>query len=831
MPKRLSFAYLTPLFTNQMGKELYFGIKEELQEKGIDLTVFVGGSLEKGKNSWTDIAANSTYELAKHGGFDGIIIYGGAIGHLVETEQLDSFCSSFNPIPVINISLALANTPSVIISNYQGMYQLTEHLITAHQCKNFAFIKGPELHDEAEQRFKAFADALAYHQLSLDPELNLPGDFSNYAGVMAVKEIINKQSTLPDAIVCVDDDTALGVLKELKAHSISVPAEIIVTGFDDALFAKNCIPSITSVKQPFQTLGKTAALQLLRKVNGKQIAAITEVEALPIIHESCGCFGDNKPQFENSASQAITDQSLFSQEIINQYDAKLIIDHTLISNLLSSLEKISKGGSETLFYNTFNQFIEQQSDLQTKIEPILSFLVSLKTYVKNIIDEEPLATIFQQAIINIYSIIHRKTALALYQTENNYYHIDYVNQQLHQATNLEQLYDMSHQLLSEQHINSCAILLYQGEGENKKLDNLRMTFAYNKQRLPLPKSGVTTCLKETFDNFFQRNGDNVILMPLSLSDEKIGILMLEQGDTILELCQALSWHLSSIIKRLQTLQEKEQKRVQLENTLQDLRSTQQRLIESEKLASLGKLVADVAHEMNTPLGISITYSSLIVDTVGKIERLVSSGQIKKSELTEQLSILQKAGKATLFNLNRSTDLVNSFKSLSIEHDASQLRTVFIKEIIEDSLVPMRSRLNKANHQIDIVCPSHLVTHSYPKSIIQVLMSLIDNSICHAYQQDEQGRLSITAEQNNNQIKITYQDDGCGISKQDKENILEPFFTTKRNQGHVGIGLTTIYNIIKKHLHGHLKICDISSGTKIIVTFPTKIKNMNNTELN
>ncbi|WP_193755532.1 substrate-binding domain-containing protein [Psychromonas sp. psych-6C06] len=822
MKKRYSFAYLTSLFTNQMGRELYLGMKEALQDKEVDLTVFVGGALQGKETLCSDLADNTAYELAQKGDFDGIIIYGGAIGQLISKEEVEAFCNSFSPIPVVNISLQLPNIPSVVISNYQGMYKLTEHLISAHDCNNFAFIKGPETHEEAEQRFNAFHDALADNQISINEEFILPGNFSMEAGVAAVAELMKKpKSCLPDAIVCVDDDTALGVINALKEQKISVPSEIIVTGFDDARFAKNCVPSITSVQQPFQKLGQTAALQLFEKVNGNPIAQLIEVESLPVIHESCGCYGHQQFPFIARTENEENDDNMFIDSMIGSYQENLTINSLLLMQLLSSLEKVCNGETEVVFYNAFSLFMDNQSAPQEKIPFILNLLANLKNHVQHKFEERLLNAIFQQAALNAHSIIQRTSALAQYQTEENYNQLNFVNQKLHQATSLKQFYEMSHKLLGSQYINRCAILLYQERG--KKLDNLRMTFSYNQQQLSIPSEASPICLTSIFDDFFQRGKSNAIVMPLTLSREKIGIVLLDLNNDILDLSQTLSWHFSSILKRLQTISENEQKRGQLESTLQDLQKTQQRLIETEKLAALGKLVADVAHEMNTPLGVSITYSSLIVDTTEKIEQLINNGPVKKSELNAQLALLNKAGKANLVNLGRSSDLVNSFKNLAIEHDPTQLRTLFIKETIEDAIVPMRNRLNKAHHQVTINSPSKLVAYSYPRSLVQVLMAFIDNSLCHAYKLDERGCITISAEQDEEQIMIIYEDDGCGISDHDRNHILEPFFTTKRNQGHVGLGLTTIHNIVRKNLHGKLKICNVAQGTRIQLSFPVDIK--------
>jgi len=820
MAKPYSFAYLTSLLTNQMAKELYLGIKETLSDHNITLTTFCGGALSGEAKGEHVVTSNAVYALAKQGDFDGIIVYGGAIGQFVSTDQMELFCKQFDQTPLLNISLRLPTTPSVVISNYFGMYQLVEHIIRTHHCAKIAFIQGPMEHEEAVDRFRAFCDALQANNLSIDRNDIFTGDYSTKAGRDAVDKIISEKRGLPDAIVCVDDDTALGVIDTLKSYSIKVPSDVIVTGFDDAVFSKSSSPTITTVQQSFYSLGKLVAKQLIEKVSGATIPLLSELKARPVLRESCGCA-------EGANLFAIKDlhfaeQCTFPQWITGIFKDKLTINVQIVEQLYDAIQSIPSVNGSTIFLTTFNLFLESQSNLSSKKDDLQCFLYLFEKQFNRLFHKNEIVTVITQATVSIYVMIQRQNELEELRKQENYFEINMLNQRLHQTNSKQDFYEKCHYLLMDQNISSCAILLY--EKSNMLEGAMHLAFAFNEQQFLFPGETSMGDLSELLQQYFKRKNNNVVILPLSLNGDQFGCLLLELDDELLEFTHSLSWHFAAILSRFQIMEEKEQKRVQLELTVKELRDTQQQLIESEKLASLGKLVAGVAHEINTPLGVSITYSSYINNMVSDIRKLLESNSLKKSELRAKLKQLNEAAEGNLSNLMRSAKLIDSFKSLAVEHDSSERSSFILKEVISDAILPLKARVTKSQHNIDISCPKNIFIHSYSKSIMQVVMGFIDNTLCHAYSEGEHGNISIKVSKKGEEILLIYTDDGMGITEKDRMNVFEPFFTTKRHRGHVGLGLSTIHNIIRRHLCGELMICNPAQGTKISVTFPIDIRN-------
>lgn len=209
--KKNRLAFLTSMLTNPLSKKIYLGIKDYIEDKDVSLFTFTGGSLIKEFNEWIDITSNTIYELPTNKHYDALIIYAGSIGQYIGSRDILDFCRKFK-IPVINISYYLPEIPSVIVSNTQGMYQLCCHLIKEHNYSKLAFIKGPEKHNEAIDRFKGYKKALEYCGLVFKEEYICRGDFSQASEAEGVKTLLDIRGLKPDSIVCVDDDTALGVI-------------------------------------------------------------------------------------------------------------------------------------------------------------------------------------------------------------------------------------------------------------------------------------------------------------------------------------------------------------------------------------------------------------------------------------------------------------------------------------------------------------------------------------------------------------------------------------------------------------------------------------------
>lgn len=259
---------------------------------------------------------------------------------------------------------------------------------------------------------------------------------------------------------------------------------------------------------------------------------------------------------------------------------------------------------------------------------------------------------------------------------------------------------------------------------------------------------------------------------------------------------------------------------ELQNSLQMLQETQHQLIQSEKMAALGGLVAGVAHEINTPVGISVTAASLLDEKTKECAALFETQKMKRSDLENYLKLAQESSGMILSNLRRASDLINSFKQVAVDQTCEQPGVFNLRECIDNIVMTMRPTLRKTSHSVQVQCPENLELASYPGAIGQAISNLIINSLVHGFEAMKNGVISIDVHEQGNEVEICYHDNGKGIPEQHLEHVFEPFFTTKRNHGGTGLGLHILYNLVTQTLDGRIS-CENSpaGGALFCMTIP------------
>lgn len=261
---------------------------------------------------------------------------------------------------------------------------------------------------------------------------------------------------------------------------------------------------------------------------------------------------------------------------------------------------------------------------------------------------------------------------------------------------------------------------------------------------------------------------------------------------------------------------------ELHVTLSDLRNTQSQLIESEKLSSLGGMVAGVAHEINTPIGLCITTHSFIVDAVRDITERFNSGSMGKNDFISFLQVLEESVDILSKNLQRAANLVKSFKHVSEDQAGEAMRKFDLKEYLEEILSTLQPKLKSTKHKVQITCPTGILINSYPGALSQVLTNLMMNSLLHGFEAIEKGFITIEASDMGECVEILYMDDGKGLTKEARTKIFEPFYTTKRGEGGTGLGMHLVYNLVSQQLNGTIRVQDSSSGCAFIITIAKQV---------
>lgn len=340
------------------------------------------------------------------------------------------------------------------------------------------------------------------------------------------------------------------------------------------------------------------------------------------------------------------------------------------------------------------------------------------------------------------------------------------------------------------------------------------------------------------------NSQSQVAVPMLNKDDLVGVFMVEspkvhffdKKDEVLvsilanqaaiafynaRLNQDLVTANASLQEYSDTLEQKVEVRTrELSKTLDDLRATQNQLVEAEKMAALGGLVAGVAHEINTPVGIGVTAASLLEDKTVAFQKTYKDGQMKRSDLEKYLDTASQSSNMILKNLSRAAELIQSFKQVAVDQSTEERRSFPVKSYLEEILLSLRPKLKRTQLTTKISGDDSLTLDSYPGVLSQIVTNLVMNSLVHAYEPDDAGQLTFDLKQEAGRLIFEYADDGRGIPKKDLSKIFDPFFTTKRGQGGSGLGLHIIYNLVTQKLNGTIRCeSEVGVGTRFTIEIP------------
>jgi PAS domain S-box-containing protein len=258
----------------------------------------------------------------------------------------------------------------------------------------------------------------------------------------------------------------------------------------------------------------------------------------------------------------------------------------------------------------------------------------------------------------------------------------------------------------------------------------------------------------------------------------------------------------------------------LEASLVSLEQAQAHLVESKKMAALGGLVAGVAHEINTPVGIGVTAASFLEMKTQSLAALAADHRLKKSDLEKYIKQATETSGSILKNLNRAADLIKSFKLVAVDQTAEDRRRFILKEYIDNVLLSLRPGYKRTRHTIHVTCPPELALFSYPGAFSQIISNLIMNSLIHGFEGIEAGRIEIQASTAGGKLHFRYSDNGIGMSPEVVKKIYDPFFTTKRVPDGTGLGMHIVYNLITQVLEGKINCTSTEGeGTVFSISIP------------
>ncbi|MDF3127277.1 two-component regulator propeller domain-containing protein [Rheinheimera sp. 1928-s] len=291
---------------------------------------------------------------------------------------------------------------------------------------------------------------------------------------------------------------------------------------------------------------------------------------------------------------------------------------------------------------------------------------------------------------------------------------------------------------------------------------------------------------------------SVLYFPLTVSGKAVGVFSVQSlkeqaySDSQIELLRTLASYVAISVANA--------------DSFEQLQLTQQQLITQEKMAGLGSLVAGVAHEINTPLGICVTASSHLQTELDTVQHAVDQKVLQQSQFQRFLQHLREGLKILQVNTGRAADLVQSFKKVSVDQSNVSLREFNLATYVQDVVLTLKPQLHKAGCLLDVQCDSNLVIYSDPGAIAQIITNLVFNALIHGVKDRPDPRIQLSFSQEGRTLMMKFSDNGKGLDQRALQHLFEPFYTTNRNNGGTGLGAHIVYNLVTVSLKGSNKCC-------------------------
>ncbi|MBN2547113.1 MAG: substrate-binding domain-containing protein, partial [Spirochaetes bacterium] len=637
--KRITIGYITPRIYLGIQYSYFKGIVEGINDCNANLLCFSGAS--HGFFLESDRQANVMFDLVSSDIIDGMICWTSGLfykdKYIFDIEKLLKLNRS---IPIVCIGKPLHDFPTITTDNYQGIDQIIEHLAEVHKLKKIAFVRGPEYHLYAEERYQGYLKSMKKYNLSIDNRLiTQPDEFIDETGVKAVKYYFDdmKLKTGKDieAIVTTSDLISVGVVNELKKRGISIPNDIAVVGYNNREECIEITPQMTSVDLQFVETGKIAIKTILQMTENKKIPEFVYIPTKLVIRESCGCLN---PALINSEKLLLSEFSSSSANL----DLKLLTDNKnkIIKELSSYLLKYSdnihfdKKWTIKLVNSLFNEIYSD-----SKNEFIGTLMMVVDEFLKDYNDIFIWQYLISKLYLLIFPLLNDKI---LFSKAESVFHNSRVRifQKLDQSVIINKLNALSQQnifprisasivttfevskllsLASQEFpkvgIEECYIAVYidkfhpeykseliMGYNENGVIDLKNYDAIYNSYNF-LPK-----------DLFPFSKKHQLIVIPLFFQNYQTGYIIFKITNIDINLYYILASYLSSALQGSKLVKDLEKRAQELMKTYDNLKENQERLLAAEKMASLGRLTAGIAHEMNTPLAAARN----AIDELGKL---------------------------------------------------------------------------------------------------------------------------------------------------------------------------------------------------------------------
>jgi signal transduction histidine kinase/DNA-binding LacI/PurR family transcriptional regulator/AraC-like DNA-binding protein/DNA-binding response OmpR family regulator len=796
---RLTIGYLTPRIGDNVSQALWSGVVDAARERGAHLICFAGETLRDPEGFPSP--ANVAYNLASAEVVDGLVSWASSVGGTLEPDKVASFHARYYPLPMVSITLPMEGIPTVSIDSYQGMRDMIAHLIEVHGYRRLSFVRGPESHYYAQERYRAYTDALGAYGISLDPKLvTMPGEFVPATGVEGIRLLLDERNLRPqvdiEAVVTVSDLPALGALGELQARKIQVPETMALVGFNDVLEGRFVTPPLTSVRLPFYEQGRRAVEMLLAMLAGDQVPEQVVLPAKLKVRQSCGCWLP-------SVVQAATDPTPPSATEADLFAALSTRRELILRAMVQAAGSVPKGlgpdwasrlfdpfvaqvtgdpAARGVFLQELDKLLRQATLASGQVQGWHDVVSALRRHALPCFgdaDAEALRRaedLWGQGRVLIGEAVRRAHGHEMVRRTRQTQTLQQISRALVTTFDVAELADVLARGLPELGIECCYLSLY--ESPQKPTERARLILAYDGTgRIALTPNEPSFPSEQLapIDLTDQIRPDkpcSLVVEPLHFRNEQIGFALFGVGPGDGTIYEVLRGQISSSLKGALLFDE--------------TRKAQAAAEKADRLKM--RLLANVSHELRTPLNVIIGCTQEALNSP-----VAYDGDLPEELLNDLVHIHQSAE----HQLRVINDLLDLSRAEINELDL-YLELLDPRPLLKEVFRSMANTDSRSKVTWHLQLPERLPTiQADPVRLRQILLNLLSNASKFV----ERGKVILGAEVMAKALHIWVQDTGIGVPIEMQERIFEPFITAghanRRLEG-AGLGLTITRRLLALH---------------------------------
>jgi len=765
----------------------------------VNLICFPGGRLQAADSF--EIQRNAIFDLVNNKSLDGLITWSSSLGGVLGPAEIREFHQRYHPLPMVSLAQFMEGMPTVSVDSYLGMRALLAHLVETHGFERIAFIRGPEEHYYAQERYRAYLDTLQTFNLPLDPRLvtrPLPWE----AGAEAVEVLLDERGLKPgkdfDALVAVSDMMAIWAMKTLQARGFEVPKDVAVTGFNNSMEERLATPPLTTVDLPFNEQGAKAMDLLLQQLAGESVPALITLPSKLVVRQSCGCPSDaialasfmpsdGSENGKEETSEAALWENLedvragcvsemeavvtFYPEESQEWMKSIFELKSIFDAFIQDIEKPPRK-----FLSVLNNVLQKAIRLDHDVVRWQNAISILRRWILEYVsDSKKVEVLISQARVVVEEAVQRAQAYSQWRTDREAESLRDTNRALLTVFDVKQLTDVLVERLPELNIPSVYLVTYEQPTDAEVPKHARLVLAYaNGKQISIEQGGLRFSTYQVVPlGFLPKNRRySLVVEPLYFQNKSLGYVVFEIGPHDGNTYELLRNNLSSALQGATLFQEIQQARLDAEK--------------ADRIKT--RLLANVSHEMRTPLNIIMGYTQ---DALQKPKKY--GGEIPASLLND-LHQIQSNAEHQLRVINDLLDLSRAEideLDLSLELlDPHQLLVDAFHDLVD------RSPLPEIHWRINI--PERLPQiRADAVRLRQIFLNLLSN----AKKYTQNGEIILGAEVLPPQIHFWVTDTGLGINREQQERIFEPFVTLEENRriaGGIGLGLSITRHLVALH---------------------------------